>query len=293
MFHLLEHKTIQTLMHLPIRSALLSIAFTLALPVGLSAQTIVVETFDSVDNATITDTGVEMANATFTATNTGSAGNYLIVAASVENSAAASATNISSMTFGGNTMTQLGTTANTSAGWTQIFGIATTSLSGSISADFDDDWLVNNGGANFGYAFLSNVDTANPLAGEATFANNSASSPASMSYNNDPQVGDFVFFGAYHNDPSGMPPPTSLSFSPVDAQSGVVNGAGSFTSAFGYDSIDSFTLGYDSSLTFSPDSTRVVMKGVVLNAIPEPSAGLLMLGGLGALLFCRRPHRRP
>jgi hypothetical protein len=90
----------------------------------------------------------------FAVANSGLPGNYLVVAAVSEGK------DVAAMTFGGVAMTQLHQEISID-NKVEIFGIATTTLSGTVNATYTG--TIYGGTQIYGYAFLSGVDTVSPV----------------------------------------------------------------------------------------------------------------------------------
>jgi len=256
----------------------------------VQAQSITVNTFDYAwaDPIQVTTTP-PVAEATFTAS--GTAGNYFILGVSTEDADAGP----TGATFGGSAMTLLGTVANTSAGYAAIYGIATTGSSGSVVVSYGSDWITGGDGGTqpFAYGFLSNVDTASPVRSANTFADGGSSSET-LSLGS-VSAGDLGFFSVYRNSD------TITSFDTADTAFNLTQTAitgstsvspdadpATFNAAFGYDVIASATGSYDVAVTGSGSNTRFVGSGVVLQAVPEPSTALLLVGAGAAMVMLRR-----
>jgi hypothetical protein len=190
--------------------------------------------------------------ASFTATNSGAAGNYLIIAAVSESN------HVSSMTFNGSSMTQLYEYLST--GMVEFFGIATASLSGTVNVTYSGNIY---GSQIFGYAFLDGVDTASPLRATAGGVNAAGTGSMTVNYSAVAVSGDFAMLASNKNGYY------SCSVSPADVTLYAGNAGASFAGAVAYDAA---LIGgsYSSTFTFGGTTQREVGGGVILKALPAP-----------------------
>jgi hypothetical protein len=193
------------------------------------------------------------ATASFMATNSGLAGNYLIIAAVSETA------NVTSMTFNGSPMIQLYEYLST--GMVEFFGIATSSLSGTVNVTYSGNVF---GTQIYGYAFLDGVDTASPLRATAGGVNATGTGSLTINYSAAAVSGDFAMLASNKNATGKM-----CSVLPVDTTLYTGSAGASFSGLVAYDAA---LLGgsYSSAFSFTVDTQREVAAGVILKALPAP-----------------------
>lgn len=205
-------------------------------------------------SAGITSGTKATSSTSFSISNTGAAGDYLVISVATETR------KVSTMTFNGTPMTNLYEANADNIGYVQFFGIETTALSGTVNVTFTGDV---SGEQVFGCAFVSGVDAASPVRASGSIARSAGSGTTSLSltYSASAAAGDCAFISVYQN--GGSPDGSIDSVTPSDVT--LVDGyvTGTFSGMVTYDA--ELTDGtYGNTVTFSGGTNRQVAGGIVL-----------------------------
>jgi hypothetical protein len=209
--------------------------------------------------------GFQTADSSFSISNTGPAGNYLIIGVSSENG------EVSSMSYNGAGMTRLHH-EDTTIGYLSFFGLATSTASGTVTLN----GVFTSGPRIYGVAYLDGVDTASPITAAAGFGRDSGTGFISLDYGT-AGAGDFAVLAAYKNSN------TSLSVTPSDVELIDEYSTASFSGLVAYD--QNLTAGSYNSTFILSGGQRESAAGLILKALPDDGPNIDGLNGVNLADF--------
>jgi hypothetical protein len=230
---------------------LISVLFFVVLSFILHATPIMAEIVVRDSSSELAGTS-QVREASFTATNTGETGNYLIIGAVSETSI------ITEMTFSGIPMTELlaVNTETGASGYVQIFGLVTSKTSGEVDVAYSGNiW----GTQIYGYVFLDGVDTAAPVRDSAGEKQEPGEGTMVLTYDAGVKTGDFAFLVGNKNNRQWTPSAAPSDVTIFSGQAGA-----SFSGVVAYDAALSQDDAYFTEFSFGDGADREVAGSMIL-----------------------------